>query len=245
MKISNIQKTLFVSSSLTLAVILLVAWLVFKVWFPYPFNEILNIKKLYFIFFAAALSGPLFLLIILKKNKSRRELILDSVIVIALQIFISCYALYAIVQTRPIFIVATDRLDIVRSSEITDAELAKAPKQAWRHRFKGGPKFVSVNIPSDMDAQQELLMHALSGKDAHLFPELYTEMNIKKNERDIKTLMSMSDLHFNFYDNLVKKYNTDLTWMPIYNGRDFGIVVFDKNKTIVAWSELDPYLSKK
>src|SRR6478752_3738758 len=71
----------------TLAAAACAAALIFLVWFPAPFQEMVGGTKLFFLVISCDLAlGPLISLVIYNSKKSKRELIIDYSLVAAVQL---------------------------------------------------------------------------------------------------------------------------------------------------------------
>ena len=82
------------------------AALVFLIWFPDPFQTMLGGTKLFMILLLCDLGlGPLTSFIIYNSKKSRRALLFDYTVVGIIQLAAFIYGLYAVANTRPVYIV--------------------------------------------------------------------------------------------------------------------------------------------
>lgn len=92
--------------SVSLAVAALAAWLVFGLWYPYPYREISGGRELFMLVTAVdVVLGPLMTLVVYNRTKSRREKLLDFSVIGALQIAALCYGLWTVAQSRPVHMV--------------------------------------------------------------------------------------------------------------------------------------------
>lgn len=124
----------------TLALSAIAGALVFLVWFPDPFQEMLGGTRLFEILVLCDLGlGPLTSFIIYSSKKSRRALLFDYSVVGIVQLAAFFYGLYAVANTRPVFIAFVgDRLEVVSAGEIDDADLARGGDR-YRKRPTWGP----------------------------------------------------------------------------------------------------------
>ncbi len=99
----------------------------FLIWFPDPFQEMLGGTRLFVILVLCDLGlGPLTSFIIYSSKKSRRALLFDYAVVGSIQLAAFIYGLYAVANTRPVYIVSVgDRIEVVSAGEIDDADLAQ------------------------------------------------------------------------------------------------------------------------
>src|SRR5690606_16485287 len=104
------------------------AALVFLIWFPHPFQEMLGGPELFEILMLCDVGlGPLTSFVIYNSRKSRRALLFDYICVGTLQLAAFAYGIYAVTHLRPVYIVSVgDRIEVVSAAEIDDADLARA-----------------------------------------------------------------------------------------------------------------------
>src|SRR5262245_7828415 len=83
----------------------LCGWLVFLVWYPFPFSEFTVGRELFFILISVdVVCGPILTFLVFDKRKPRSQLWRDIGIVIILQITALCYGLYITILARPVYL---------------------------------------------------------------------------------------------------------------------------------------------
>lgn len=106
------------------------AWLVFKIWYPAPFDRLTGGLGLFTILVLVDLvCGPLFTFILANPRKSRRELTLDFSLVALIQISALLYGLHTVKIARPVLLsFEKDRIAVVTEAEIDQETLHEAPE---------------------------------------------------------------------------------------------------------------------
>lgn len=115
--------------------------------------------------------GPLLTLIVYKQGK--KTLRFDLTVIALLQVAAMAFGLYTMWQSRPVYLVASERyFDLVFANEIDPADLASAPPE-YRELPLLGPLTVGIVVPTDPEERQKALDLALAGKDMQLVPANY------------------------------------------------------------------------
>jgi hypothetical protein len=228
----------------TLAFSALAAALVFVVWFPAPYHEMLGGTTLFEIMVLCDLGlGPLTSFIIYNSRKSRRALLFDYAVVAVVQLAAFIYGLYAVTNTRPAFIVSVgDRIEVVSAGEIDDADLARGP-EGFRRRPGWGPLLVSIQEPQDPKERDKALFEALAGKDYAVLPAYYApyEQGIAEIKRRALPVSELTKRHPEAKQ-LISTGDAQLLWLPVKHAKGFWTVLLDPaTARPVRWLPLDPY----
>lgn len=237
---------------ITLLVSLMVAGLIFFIWFPGAFAEMIGGKKLFFLVICSDLAlGPLISLVIFNSNKSWRELIVDYSIVSIIQISALVYGVSAVAFSRPVFVVFTkDRFEVVSAIELDDADLSIANDAKYKTKSWFGPVFVAVQFPTDVEERNELLFSGLNGKDAQLMPRYYRAYETQIDEIRTRSL-PLEDLISRHPDKKQElelavaksgRLSEDLRWLPVHHRFGFWTALLDaKTGYPVKYLPIDPY----
>ena len=112
-------------------VVALAATLVLWVWYPYPYNILSGGRHLFLILVAVDVTcGPVLTLILFNPRKSRRELVMDMTLVVALQVVALIYGVHTAYQARPLFLVHdVDLFRAVTVGDYGDADVRAAMAQ--------------------------------------------------------------------------------------------------------------------
>lgn len=168
-------KSRFVAAALHLGVSLgvaaLAALLVFKVWYPYPYNEIAGGRELFLLIVAVdVVLGPLLTLAVFDVAKRHRELVLDVSIIAVLQAAALTYGLWTVFIARPVYLVhEVDRFQVVIAADIDPVELQQALPEL-RRLPTWGIKTIGVRKAKDSEEMLKSIDQAMAGKDVSMRP---------------------------------------------------------------------------
>ena len=151
---------------LSLLVALASAGVVFGLWYPAPYRQMLEVGHIYLIVLAVdVVCGPLLTLVLASPKKSRRERWLDFSLVGAIQLVALAYGMHSVWVARPVVLgVETDRLVVVTANEVQAEALPKAPTGLNRLSW-AGVLHVGTRKPvsgTEMMASVELGMAGIS-----------------------------------------------------------------------------------
>lgn len=149
----------------------LAAALVFGIWFPYPYRDLVGGRELFWLVVGVdVVCGPLLTLVLFNHLKSRRELALDLSLVALVQMAALMYGLHTVVQARPVYLVfEVDRFRAVTMADIQQDKLR--PEQGGLQDIGwGGPQLIGVRQPKDGETL-ESLEQSLSGYDPSVRPD--------------------------------------------------------------------------
>lgn len=224
------------------------AW-VLSVWFPPALLPMSGIAGLIALIAAVDLTlGPFLTLVVYKAGK--RSLKFDLAVIVLLQLGMLGYGLHTLAQNRPIFLVAAvDRLDLVISQEVSDADLALAPKPEWQRRSWTGPVRVGARVPTDAALREALLFNALSGgRDVQQQPRHYADFDsvwVELSPR-VKPLVSLEskldDAERRRLERAIGKDNGQ-TWgyLPVNGARGAAMILVDEQGRPDKFVAIDPY----
>lgn len=170
----NLKNRLF-AASLHLSVSLLwaaFAWLlVFKLFYPYPFNEISGGRQLFLlIVMVDVILGPLLTFTIVSPSKVRHVLMRDLIVIVAVQMTALMYGLWTIYVARPVYLVhEVDRFRVVSAADVDASDLAEAPVEFRRIAITG---LQTIGIREARNGIEKLnsLELELAGRDLSLQP---------------------------------------------------------------------------
>lgn len=167
----------FQASLTHLALSILVATVIFVpiyfVWFPDTLFEGAGGRELFFLITSVdVVLGPLVTLVVFKSRK--RGLKFDLAVIGILQAAALAYGVSVLFESRPVFIVfVKDRFELVRASQVSRENLAKARSSQFASTPLTGPKVVGARVPKDVGESFDLMMSALGGVDVQSFPRYY------------------------------------------------------------------------
>jgi hypothetical protein len=225
------------------------AALIFAIWFPSPFNEMIGGTKLFELVVGCDLAlGPLISLVIFNRGKSRRELTIDYTIVGIIQVAALSYGVWVMAASRPVYVAfSKDRFEVVMAQNVRDSDLAAAPEQ-YRRLPLTGPEIVAVDVPTA--AQSEVLFEELAGHGGHTQPKYYVpyESQLGEIRKRAGTIAALEKIHHEAKGVLeaavadAKLPAERLRWLPVAVKGEFwtALIDFDTGKP-VSYAQLDPY----
>lgn len=150
------------------------AWLVFAVWYPYPYREVSGGRELFtMVVTVDVILGPLMTLIIFNRAKPRRELIRDLAVVALIQLAGLGYGLWSVFIARPVHLVFEfDRFRAVHAVDVPEELLPKAAA-GLAELPRTGPTLLAVRPFNNQQERIEVTLAALEGWDVAARPELW------------------------------------------------------------------------
>ena len=145
---------------------LIVAALVFFIWYPYPFRELTGSFGLFWLVIVVdVVCGPALTLVLANPRKKRPEVLLDFSLIILIQISALLYGMYTVYSARPVALVyQVDRLRVLTTDEIRMEELPQA-----RPEYQSIPVFhilhVAARAQNEQDDPVEVVDIAMQGYD--------------------------------------------------------------------------------
>jgi len=166
-------KAAAIHSLISVAVGLTAGALLLGLWYPPPYFHAAGADQLILLLVGVDLVlGPLLTLIVFRSGK--RGLAFDLTVIAILQTAALVYGLAVVLQSRPIFLVATvDRFVLVAANEITDEDLAAGSEEAFRTRSWTGPRLAAAELPTDPQQRNKLIDLTLAGRDIQNLPRYY------------------------------------------------------------------------
>lgn len=146
------------------AVVALAALLVFVIWYPSPWRQLLGVAGIFGLVVGVDLvCGPLLTLVLASPQKSRKERWVDLSLVGAIQLIALAYGLWAVFSARPVALVfEVDRLTIVSANEVQIVQLNEAPEGLHALPW-AGVNLVGARGPSSSTEYLESLDLSLQG----------------------------------------------------------------------------------
>jgi hypothetical protein len=159
---------------ISVAIAALAAWLVFAVWYPYPYREISGGRELFLIVVTVdVILGPLLTLAVFDTKKSVKTLRLDLTVIGLFQLAALAYGLWTVVVVRPVYLAfEMDRFRVIHAIEVPEDELKQAPPEFQRLPLTG-PTLLSLRDFKDNKERFEATMTALQGVPLGARPGLW------------------------------------------------------------------------
>jgi hypothetical protein len=173
----------------------LVAAVVFGLWFPDPYREMVGGTELFLLVIAVdVVCGPLLTAVLYNPAKPKKELAIDLTLVVFIQLAALVYGLYTVVQARPIYAVfEVDRLRVVSIADVSSEDWVKA-RAPWNEPHWGAPKLIAVRSPTSGKEKLESIDLALAGKDVAVRPDWWIEWDEKTSAMVLARARDLTDL---------------------------------------------------
>lgn len=155
-------------------VALVVAILVFAVWFPFPYRQMAGGTELFFLVMGVDIvCGPLLTLVLYNPAKPKRELVTDLSLVVVLQLAALAYGIWTVHQARPLYLVHEfDRFKVIALADVQAADLPKLPGTLQPQFFKG-PQTLGLREANKEEREQVMFESVQGGRDYGERPDFY------------------------------------------------------------------------
>ena len=154
------------------------AILVYHVWYPLPYREMLGVGKIFIILLGVdIICGPVLTLLLADPKKSKREMALDFSLIGIIQMAALIYGLHAVYVGRPVIVAfEVDRLTVVTANEIDHTTLQKAIPDFQRLPMSG-ITHVAVRKPRNSIEMLQSVDLSLAGFPPAMRPEWWETMD--------------------------------------------------------------------
>lgn len=246
-------RVVFIHLVLSAVVALLAAWVVFRLWFPYPYGSLIGGLHLFWILVGVDLiCGPLLTAVLFNPAKSRRELFLDFSLIGIIQIAALAYGVHSISLARPVVLAfEVDRMVAVSASQIDPADLHEAPPSLQSLSW-GGPVRVGVRSPKNSDEFLTSMDMSLQGVAPSARPSWWQsyDQSRTKVQAQMKSLQSFrgrvdrkNQAAIDEAVNQTTQSITQIYYLPLVNQRllDNWIILLNENADTVGFARVDGF----
>lgn len=223
---------------LSLLVAAFAAALVFGVWYPFPYRELMGGKDLFMLVVGVDIvCGPLLTMVLYTPTKSRRDLTRDLGLIAIIQFVALLYGLHTVMVARPVYLVfEVDRFNAVSAVDIDVDALIKA-KKPWDELPIWGPRVIAAREPQDKDEMVKSLDLSLKGSEPSTRPDWWQPFEASRTDvlKRGKLLLELRKRYLADPGALARidlavknsgKAEADLLWLPLTSQRNKGWVVF-------------------
>jgi len=236
--------------AISVAIAALAAWLVFFVWYPYPYRDISGGRELFtLVVVIDVVMGPLLTLAVFNLNKPHKELRRDLAVIAVLQLAALGYGLWTVAAARPVHLVfEMDRFRVVHAIEV-EPELLKRAAPALQQLPLTGPTLLSIRPFKDSQESFDATMAALQGLSLGARPDLWQSYEQAKPQI-IAAAKPVAELRKRFparageIDNALKSApaNAPAGYLPLVGRNTFWTVIVNTNTAeVLAFVPLDPF----
>jgi hypothetical protein len=166
------------------AVALLVAMLVFNVWYPSPYRDMVGGRELFMLVMGVDIvMGPALTFVAFNRTKGFKHLARDLAIIGFMQLGALGYGLNTVFLARPVHInFEIDRLRVLTAADI-DPESVKDAPESLRNLPITGPMMIASVKPTDPKQQERSVELAMAGFDLSQQPITWQAMDKSNAER--------------------------------------------------------------
>lgn len=232
-------------------VVLLAAWFVFALWYPYPYREISGGREMFFIIVTVdVLIGPVITFTVFNRTKSRDELIKDLGIVGLVQLAALFYGMWTVCVARPVHLVFEfDRFRVIHAVEVPEEMLSQTPNGIDALPLTG-PTLLAVRPFRDANEQADATLQALQGVHLSARPDLWQEYS-QARERVLTSAQLVTDLKQRLPERLelidrgirrTGKTEDALLYLPVISRDTVWTVLLDMSDAgVLGFIELDTF----
>ncbi len=243
-------KALLAHLGICLLIMLVVGFWVFKVWYPYPYYEMVGSLKLMGLIVAVDLvCGPLLTFVVANPAKPKRELMRDFGLIGLIQLAALVYGLYALAQSRPVALAFDkDRFYAVTAVQIEPERLSKAP-EAFRSLPLLGMYEIGTRKPKNQEEFFDGINLSLAGVPSSVradwwLPRKDVEADITAARIPLKNLMDKYPERAKIIRQHFGRQNIDnIYYLPLTSEKTLDwIMVIDNNNKAIAYIPVDGFL---
>lgn len=161
--------SIHLATSLTVAAV--GALLIFRLWYPTPYDTIAGGKSLFILMISVdVVLGPALTFVIASPGKRLSEFRRDLFVIVALQLAALGFGVHSIALARPVFLsYEIDRFRVVAAADVDLAQLKEAPPELQALPWLG-PRQIAAVRPADPAEQLRSIDLGLAGFDLSMFP---------------------------------------------------------------------------
>lgn len=242
-------KAAAVHLSISAAIGLTAAALIFGLWYPPPYSHAAGADELVLLLLGVDIVlGPLLTLAVFKSGK--KGLKFDLTVIALMQACAFFYGASVVVLARPAFVVAAvDRFVLVIANDLDTADLAKA-KPGFDRVSWTGPKLVGVDMPKDgSKAHSDMMLSGFAGKDIEKFPQYYVDYpqvaaTLLKHAKPLENLRKSHPDSAGNIDKWLLAHQRDLSsvaYLPIVARTDATMLVDSSSGEPLDALSIDPW----
>jgi hypothetical protein len=240
---------------LSLLVAAFAAALVFGVWYPFPYRELMGGKSLFMLVVGVDIvCGPLLTMVLYTPAKSRRDLTRDLGVVAIIQLVALLYGLHTVMVARPVYLVfEVDRFNAVSAVDIDTDALSKA-KKPWDKLPIWGPRVIAAREPKDKDEMVKSLDLSLKGSEPSVRPDWWqtyekSRLDARKRAKPldhIRKKYTENPAIISRLDKAIKdsgEKEDALRWLPLTSKRstEWIVLISEQTGTPLSYAAIDGF----
>ena len=217
------------------------AAVIFQVWYRPPYDALAGGRLLFLLLVGVdVVCGPLLTLLLFTRSKTRKQLLTDAVMILALQATALAYGVSTAWNARPVYLVAeVDRFKVITWEEIHHADFSSLPSDLRPGVWKS-PTVVALRPPASIEEKNKVLFESLqTGRDYAERPEFYIPYNAETaatvlgRAREATALLKSYPQHHSWleaYARAQKRPLSDIRYLPVMAREDWVAIVTPKGQ---------------
>lgn len=229
----------------------LVAWVVLRLWYPAPYDQLSSGRNLFFLLILVDVAcGPLLTLLVFNPEKSKFKWRFNLAVIVVLQLCALSYGLHASATARPVFLAFEgNRFRVVQANDV-DPERLKEARPEFTTLSLTGPRLVGTRLaqPTDADFPASLQL-ALNGlppafRPARWVPYPEQEGQVLKELKPLSELRAKNPDKSTEINSMVRAggmKESQLGYLPLVNDEknDWVVVVSRHDALPKAYLHID------
>lgn len=234
-----------VHSLFSLALLLIALFFVFRLWYPAPLDKAMGVGGIFWIILTIDLIlGPLLTFAVF--NPKKKELKIDLLIIIIIQLSAYFYGLHTVAQGRPVFqVFVVDDIELVRQIDLKyDSAFQIDP--AYQSYFLSSPRWVSAVYSSNPEISKQQKQDEMFGNSLANRPETYQALQTRAEQIKVKLQIIDKLFEFNAQENVEQilsmyKNAQIIGFLPVKGLEEDMTVLIGENGQPVAIVDLKPW----
>lgn len=236
---------------LSLLVALVSAGIVFGLWYPAPYRQMLNVGHIYLLVLVVdVVCGPLLTLIVASPKKSRRERWLDFSLIGVIQLAALAYGMHSVWVARPVALAfEVDRLVVVTANEVQTEALPKAPPGLQRLPWAGVLK-LGTRKPANGAEMMSSIELGLGGISSAMRPDWWLPWSaaiegMRSRAKPLPELIARRPKAAAQLQAAAQSAGhavDDLRYLPLVSGKTLDwVALLDADMNMVGWAPVDGF----
>lgn len=236
---------------LSLLVALASAAVVFGLWYPAPYRQMLDVGHIYLLVLAVdVVCGPLLTLILASPKKSRRERWLDFSLIGLIQLAALAYGMHSVWVARPVALVfEVDRLVVVTANEVMTDALPKAPaglrQLPWAGVLQAGTRKAANNDEFLRSVEQGLAGIATATQPDWWTPWAQAQAGLAARAKPLAELLARRPQDAATLQQAVQatgQPTESLRYLPLVSSKTLDwVALLDADMNMVGWAPVDGF----
>ena len=236
---------------ISLLIALASAAVVFGLWYPAPYRQLLQVDHIYLLVLAVdVVCGPLLTLVLASPKKSRRERWLDFSLIGVIQLAALAYGMHSVWAGRPVALVfEVDRLVVVTANELQQGGLPKAPP-SLRHLPLTGVLKAGTRKPVDNKEFMRSIDQGLAGLSLAVQPDWWLPWAdalpaLRQRAKPLAELMARKPQAAPALQDAARtagRVVADLRYLPLVSSKTLDwVALLDDKLEMVGWAPVDGF----